>query len=92
MQLQDDPWGDGDSVMALMDYVEDVPVAGDLLLVAVLGFCLIEHELAQALVKVEMFSILFDAPVLWILATSTKVAGWNIKWYEKGAPLGVTPL
>ena len=48
MELQNHAGCDRDVVMALVDEVQNVAVAGDFAFIAVSGFGLFEHELAQA--------------------------------------------
>lgn len=48
MELEDDAGRDGDVIVALVDDVQDVPVPGDLTLVAVFRLHVLEHKLAQA--------------------------------------------
>ena len=50
--------------MTLVDEVQNIAIAGDLALVTVFWLCLSSMSSRRRLFEVEMFSILFDAPVL----------------------------
>ena len=44
MKLEQDVWGDGDEIVAFMYCFEDIPIAGDFLLVPVSGNRLLRHQ------------------------------------------------
>ena len=46
VELEDDVRRDGDVVVALVNLVQDVPIACDLSLVAIFRICFVGHELA----------------------------------------------
>lgn len=50
--------------MTLVDEVQNIAIAGDLALVTVFGSAFSSMSSRRRLFEVEMFSILFDAPVL----------------------------